>query len=210
MGLIENYIEKRKKILAMASPEAIEKRHSKGQWTARERLDYLFDEGTFTEIGLYVKHRTTAFGLDKKVIPAEGVVTGYGKVNGRYVVAFAEDRTVTARCRQSIRVASSGAFSSHSATSEPPSLGSCAAMGAPAAIVSRTASAATKTSRAICSPSFGVAIASVSGSPGRGPDGPAARPAMAATTRHNPLYMAISFHVRRRLPYISGLRSNGS
>ncbi len=91
MGLIENYIEKRKKILAMASPEAIEKRHSKGQWTARERLDYLFDEGTFTEIGLYVKHRTTAFGLDKKVIPAEGVVTGYGKVNGRYVVAFAED-----------------------------------------------------------------------------------------------------------------------
>ena len=91
MGLIENYIEKRKKILAMASPEAIEKRHSKGQWTARERLDYLFDEGTFTEIGLYVKHRTTAFGLDKKEIPAEGVVTGYGKVNGRYVVAFAED-----------------------------------------------------------------------------------------------------------------------
>ena len=91
MGLIENYIEKRKKILAMSTPEAIEKRHGKGQWTARERLDYLFDEGTFTEIGLYVKHRTTAFGLDKKEIPAEGVVTGYGKVNGRYVVAFAED-----------------------------------------------------------------------------------------------------------------------
>mgnify|MGYP000191616784 CR=1 FL=1 len=91
MGLIENYKEKRDKILAMAAPEAIEKRHKNGQMTARERLDYLFDEGTFTEIGLYVKHRTTAFGLDKKVIPAEGVVTGYGKVNGRYVVAFAED-----------------------------------------------------------------------------------------------------------------------
>ena len=91
MGLIENYIEKRKKILAMASPDKIEKRHQGGQWTARERLDYLFDEGTFTEIGLYVKHRTTAFGLDTKEIPAEGVVTGYGKVNGRYVVAFAED-----------------------------------------------------------------------------------------------------------------------
>ena len=91
MGLNEKYTEKRNKILAMSTPEAIEKRHSKGQWTARERLDYLFDEGTFTEIGLYVKHRTTAFGLDKKEIPAEGVVTGYGKVNGRYVVAFAED-----------------------------------------------------------------------------------------------------------------------
>jgi acetyl-CoA carboxylase carboxyltransferase component len=91
VDLTEKYLEKRKKILAMASPDVIEKRHKKGQWTARERLDYLFDPGTFTEIGLYVKHRTTAFGLDKMEIPAEGVITGFGKVNGRYVVAFAED-----------------------------------------------------------------------------------------------------------------------
>jgi len=89
--LIDDYKRKRAKILAMGGPEAIEKRHKRGQWSARERIDYFFDPGTFTEIGLFVKHRTTAFGLDKREIPAEGVVTGYGKVNGRYVVAFAED-----------------------------------------------------------------------------------------------------------------------
>jgi len=89
--LIEEYKQKRAKILAMGGPEAIEKRHKRGQWTARERIDYFFDPGTFTEVGLFVKHRTTVFGLDKREIPAEGVVTGYGKVNGRYVVAFAED-----------------------------------------------------------------------------------------------------------------------
>ncbi len=89
--LIEQYKQKREKILQMGGAEAIEKRHQKGQWTARERIDYLFDKGTFTEIGLFVKNRTTAFGMDKREIPAEGVVTGFGKVNGRHVVAFAED-----------------------------------------------------------------------------------------------------------------------
>jgi len=89
--LIEEYKQKREKILEMGGPEAIEKRHQRGQWTARERIEYFFDPGTFTEIGLFVKHRTTAFGLDKREVPAEGVVTGFGKVNGRYVVAFAED-----------------------------------------------------------------------------------------------------------------------
>jgi acetyl-CoA carboxylase carboxyltransferase component len=89
--LLEQYKKKRQKIAEMATPEAIEKRHKEGQWTARERLDYLFDKGTFTEMGLFVKHRTTAFGLDKRDIPADGIVTGFGKVNGRYIVAMAED-----------------------------------------------------------------------------------------------------------------------
>ena len=89
--LIEEYKQKREKIKQMADAEAIEKRHTGGQWTARERIEYLFDPGTFTEIGLFVKHRTTAFGLDKREIPAEGIITGSGKVNGRYVVASAED-----------------------------------------------------------------------------------------------------------------------
>ena len=89
--LIEEYKRKRQKILQMAPPEAIEKRHKGGQWTARERIEYFFDPGTFTEIGLFVKHRTVHFGMDKREVPAEGVVTGFGKVNGRYVVAFAED-----------------------------------------------------------------------------------------------------------------------
>ncbi len=89
--LIEEYQQKRTQIEQMASPEAIEKRHQKGQWTARERIDYFFDSGTFTEIGIFVKHRTTHFGMDKVAVPAEGVITGYGMVNGRPVVAFAED-----------------------------------------------------------------------------------------------------------------------
>jgi len=89
--LIEQYQQKRQKIAVMGSAEAIEKRHQGGQWTARERIEYLFDSGTFNEIGIFVKHRTTNFGMDKREVPAEGVVTGYGLVNGRPVVAFAED-----------------------------------------------------------------------------------------------------------------------
>jgi acetyl-CoA carboxylase carboxyltransferase component len=89
--LIEEYKKKRGKIIQMAKPEAIEKRHQKGQWTARERIDYFFDPGTFQELGLFVKHRTVHFGMAGREVPAEGVVTGYGLVNGRPVVAFAED-----------------------------------------------------------------------------------------------------------------------
>lgn len=89
--LIDDYKRRRAQITGMGGEEAIKKRHEKGQWTARERIDYLFDEGTFTEIGTFVKHRSTNFGMDKRVIPAEGVVTGYGLVNGRPVVAFSED-----------------------------------------------------------------------------------------------------------------------
>ena len=89
--LIEGLKRKREKIKAMGSAEAIEKRHKGGQWTARERIEYFFDPGTFTEIGMFVKHRTIQFGMDKREVPAEGVVTGHGLVNGRPVVAFAED-----------------------------------------------------------------------------------------------------------------------
>ncbi|MBI4296524.1 MAG: acyl-CoA carboxylase subunit beta [Chloroflexi bacterium] len=90
-GLNEEFQKKKSKIVQMASPEAIQKRHEGGQWTARERLDYFFDAGTFQEIGAFVRHRTTSFGMDKREIPAEGVVVGYGKVNSRNVMAFAED-----------------------------------------------------------------------------------------------------------------------
>ncbi len=93
--LIDQYLAKRNKIIQM-DPKAVEKRHAAGQWTARERMEYFFDPGTFTEIGLFVKHRTTHFGMDKKEIPAEGVITGYGKVNDRYVVALSEDFTAMA------------------------------------------------------------------------------------------------------------------
>ncbi len=93
MSKLEEYLQKREKIKQMGGPKAIEERHKRGQWSARERIDYFFDPGTFTEVGLFVKHRTTAFGMDKREVPAEGVVTGFGKVNGRYVVAAAEDYT---------------------------------------------------------------------------------------------------------------------
>jgi len=94
--LLEEYKQKREKILQMGGAAAVEKQHKEGKWTARERIDYFFDPGTFTEIGLFVKHRTTAFGMDKRETPAEGIITGFGKVNGRYVVAAAEDYTTMA------------------------------------------------------------------------------------------------------------------
>jgi len=94
--IYEEYNDKKTRILAMGGEKGVEKQHKDGKMTARERIEYFFDEGTFTEIGMFVKHRTTAFGLDKKEIPAEGVVTGFGKVNGRYVVAAAEDYTTMA------------------------------------------------------------------------------------------------------------------
>jgi len=94
--IIEAYKVKREKIKQMGGPKAIEQRHKAGQWSVRERIDYFFDAGTFTEIGLFVKHRTTNFGMDKREVPAEGVITGYGKVNGRPVVVIAEDYTAMA------------------------------------------------------------------------------------------------------------------
>jgi methylmalonyl-CoA decarboxylase subunit alpha len=87
---------KRERILSMGGLKAVEERHKKGQMSARERIDYFFDPGTFTEIGLFVRHRTVAFGMDQREVPAEGVVTGFGTVNGRHVVVAAEDFTAMA------------------------------------------------------------------------------------------------------------------
>ena len=74
--------------------QKIDKQHEKGKMTARERLHMLFDEGSFTEISQFIHHRCTNFGMEKKEIPGDGVVTGYGNVNGRLVFAYAEDFTV--------------------------------------------------------------------------------------------------------------------
>ncbi|MDQ0203687.1 methylmalonyl-CoA decarboxylase subunit alpha [Pectinatus haikarae] len=75
-------------------PNRVAKQHGKGKLTARERIEILFDEGTFVELDQFVKHRCTNFGQEKKDLPCEGVVTGYGTVNGRLVYAFAQDFTV--------------------------------------------------------------------------------------------------------------------
>ena len=72
----------------------IEQQHNKGKMTARERIDYLLDEGSFQEVGKFVVHRCQDFGMDKKKIPGDGVVTGYGRINGRLVFLFSQDFTV--------------------------------------------------------------------------------------------------------------------
>ena len=72
----------------------IEAQHKKGKLTARERLELLFDKGSFQEMGMLVQHRSTNFGLDKQKFLGDGVVTGFGKVEGRLVYAFSQDFTV--------------------------------------------------------------------------------------------------------------------
>lgn len=72
----------------------IEKQHEKGKLTARERIELLVDPGTFVEIGPFIEHRCVDFGLDQVEGPGDGVVTGYGKVNGRDIYLFSQDFTV--------------------------------------------------------------------------------------------------------------------
>ena len=72
----------------------IERQHAAGKLTARERLELLFDPGTFVEIDRFVVHRCADFGMEEQKIPGDGVVTGYGKVDGRTVFTFAQDFTV--------------------------------------------------------------------------------------------------------------------
>lgn len=72
----------------------IESQHSKGKLTARERIHFLLDEGSFEEIGMFVTHRSTNFGLDKQKFLGDGVVTGYGTISGRIVYVFSQDFTV--------------------------------------------------------------------------------------------------------------------
>ena len=72
----------------------IEAQHAKGKLTARERIHFLMDEGSFEEIGMLMKHRSRNFGLDKQVFYGDGCVVGYGTINGRLVYVFSQDFTV--------------------------------------------------------------------------------------------------------------------
>jgi len=72
----------------------IERQHAAGKLTARERTELLFDSGTFVELDRFVVHRCADFGMDEQKIPGDGVVTGYGKIDGRTVFTFAQDFTV--------------------------------------------------------------------------------------------------------------------
>ena len=86
--------QKREEALLGGGKARIESQHNKGKLTARERLHFLMDEGSFQEIGMLVAHRSTDFGMEKEKYPGDGVVTGYGTVNGRLVYVFSQDFTV--------------------------------------------------------------------------------------------------------------------
>ncbi len=74
--------------------DRIDKRHEDGKMTARERLEYLFDPGTFVELQGYMLHRSSNFGLDKKKFLGDGVITGFGKIHDRLVYAYSQDFTI--------------------------------------------------------------------------------------------------------------------
>jgi propionyl-CoA carboxylase beta chain len=86
--------QKNKEALLGGGEKRIESQHGKGKLTARERIQLLVDEGSFQEIGKFVTHRSTEFGLDREKYLGDGVITGYGKVNGRLVYVFSQDFTV--------------------------------------------------------------------------------------------------------------------
>jgi propionyl-CoA carboxylase beta chain len=91
---IKKLLEIRKTALLGGGVKRIESQHKKGKLTARERIHFLLDEGSFEEIGRLITHRSTLFGLDKQVFYGDGVVTGYGTVEGRPVYVYAQDFTV--------------------------------------------------------------------------------------------------------------------
>ena len=88
--------ERKEKLLQMGGAEAVEKQHSRNKLTARERIDLLFDPGTFNEVDVLVKHRCSFFDMDKREVPADAVICGHGKLEGRHVFIAAEDFTTFA------------------------------------------------------------------------------------------------------------------
>ncbi|WP_459865015.1 acyl-CoA carboxylase subunit beta [Halorubrum trueperi] len=91
---IEELREKKERAALGGGEERIESQHDRGKMTARERIDYFLDDGTFNEFDQLRTHRSHNFGMEEKQIPGDGVVTGYGEVNGRKTFVFAHDFTV--------------------------------------------------------------------------------------------------------------------
>jgi propionyl-CoA carboxylase beta chain len=89
--LLENLEKRRSAALNAGGEKKAKDRHDRGLLTARERINGLFTENSFQEMGLYAEHSARDFGMDKKVMPTDGVVTGVGLVNGRTVAAFSQD-----------------------------------------------------------------------------------------------------------------------
>src|SRR6056297_3643904 len=91
---IEELREKREKARQGGGEDRIAKQHDKGKMTARERVDYFLDDDTFQEFDQFRTHRNHTFGMEEQQLPGDGVVTGYGEVNGRKTFVFAHDFTV--------------------------------------------------------------------------------------------------------------------
>ena len=91
---LERLQKLREEAMLGGGTDRIAAQHAKGKLTARERIELLFDPGSFEELGQMVTHRSTLFGLDSQTYLGDGVVTGYGKIHGRTIYAFAQDFTV--------------------------------------------------------------------------------------------------------------------
>src|SRR5882724_9597008 len=92
--ILEKLEERRVRARAGGGQARIDAQHKRGKLTARERLELLMDRDSFEELDMFVEHRSADFGMEKSKIPGDGVVTGWGTVNGRTVFAFAKDFTV--------------------------------------------------------------------------------------------------------------------
>jgi propionyl-CoA carboxylase beta chain len=92
--VLEEVEIRRARARAGGGAQRIEAQHKRGKLTARERVDLLLDEGSFEEFDMYVEHRCTEFGMEKTRVPGDGVVTGWGTINGRVTYVFAKDFTV--------------------------------------------------------------------------------------------------------------------
>ena len=86
--------EKKNESLMSGGPDSADKQHKAGKLTARERAELIFDDNTFIEIGAFAQTRATDFGMQSKKVAGDGVITGYGYINGRLVYLSSQDFTV--------------------------------------------------------------------------------------------------------------------
>ena len=93
-SMLEGLRERRRKIISGGGEDKIKARHEKGLMTARDRLGALFQQDTFQEVGMHIRHVGKHFGSDGKDFPADAVIVGTGYVNGQVVAAISQDFTV--------------------------------------------------------------------------------------------------------------------
>src|SRR5512135_1163584 len=91
---LRDFFSRKEAAITGGGPKAIEKQVALGKLPARERITFLLDRDTFHEYDLFVEHRCHDFGMDKKLLPADGVISGTGKISGHPVCIFAQDFTV--------------------------------------------------------------------------------------------------------------------